>query len=215
MRMENKMKNLVVFFALLTSVANAAPLESANLTTQNKDANARYGVSNYKTVMPGVLFRGGSSTAIKGQQAPLTSSSQEALCSDGFDAAVYAYSKGWKGGDKSVSCNGGQLTYTLKRWDRPAELREVLQTLRDIIVEKKGAMYVHCYFGVHASGYIVTTALMQFCGLSANEGVAYWNSNVAKSIQYEKVQKMIRSFEPYSDLTISAADRARVCPSGL
>ena len=213
--MEKKMKNLIVFFALFTSIANAAPIESASLTTQNKDANARYGVSNYKTVMPGVLFRGGSSTSVRDQKGPLSGSSQEALCNDGFDSAVYGYSTGWKGGDKSVNCAGGQLTYTMKRWDRPADLREVLKTVRDIIVEKKGAMYVHCYFGVHASGYIVTTALMQFCGLSASEGVAYWNSNVAKSIQYEKVQKMIRSFQPYSDLTISAADQARVCPSGL
>jgi len=199
---------------LLSVSAGAAPMESVNLTTQNKAANARYDLFNYKTVMPGVLYRGGS-TGPKGSKAPLSVKATAALCQDGFDAAVYAYSTGWKGDDKPIQCEGGQLTYTMKRWDRPKEQRVVLEELRNIIVEGKGAMYVHCYYGVHASGYIVTTALMQFCGLTPEQGVAYWNSNVAKSIQYEKVQKMIRAFKPYEDLKISAAQQARVCPGGL
>ncbi|MGH9875561.1 MAG: hypothetical protein ACRD9S_24150 [Pyrinomonadaceae bacterium] len=199
---------------LWTVAAQAAPLESVNLTTQNKAANARYGLFNYKTVMPGVLYRGSSSGA-KGQKAPLTAASAQALCQDGFDAVVYAYGTGWSGGDKSIKCANGQLTYTVKRWDHSDEVKAVLKEIHNIIQDGHGAMYLHCHYGVHASGFEVTAALMQFCGLSGEEGVKYWNSNVAKTIQYPKVQQMIRAFKPYSELKISAEQQARVCPKGL
>ena len=61
----------------------------------------------------------------------------------------------------------------------------------------------------------MTAALMQFCDLSGEEGVTYWNSNVAKTIQYPKVQQMIRAFKPYPELEISAEQQARVCPKAL
>jgi hypothetical protein len=100
----------------------------------------------------------------------------------------------------------------MKRWDYPSEVRSVLESLHRIIQEGRGAMYVHCWYGVHASGYIAAVALMQFCGFSPEAAVEYWNSNVAASIRYEKVQNMIRAFKPYPDLEISPGLQARVCP---
>jgi len=119
----------------------------------------------------------------------LTAASAQALCQAGFDAVVYAYTTGWSGGDKSIKCANGPLTYTMKRWDDPDAVQGVLKEIHNIIQDGHGAMYPHCYSGVHASGFEVTAALMQFCGLSDEEGVRYWNSNVAKTFSIPKFSR--------------------------
>ncbi len=208
------MKNLIALFALISTVAQAAPMEGVSLTTLNKQADVKYGVYNYKPVMPGVLYRGGSTTSTPtGQQAPLSSSSQQALCNDGFDAAVYAYPAGWSGGDKSIRCANGQMTYVDRRWDHPNEVHDVMAELHNIIVEGKGAMYVHCYYGVHASGFLATVALMQFCGLKGQAAIDYWDSNVPAKIRYPKVHDMINAYRVDPALAITPEQAARVCPS--
>ena len=174
-------------------------------------SQAKYGVNNFKMVMPGVLYRGGGT----GPQAPLTSDPLQALCNDGFEAAVYVYGKGWRGGPRLVSCGNGRLTYVSKRWDHPDKQHEIMQELYNIIQEGHGAMYVHCWYGMHASGYIAASALKQFCGLSDEKAVAYWNSNVPQKLQYPNVQAKVRAFKPYPELQIGAEQQARVCPGGL
>lgn len=186
---------LAFLLLLLTPTAEAAP----------------GGIKNYKTVMPGVLYRGGGT----GGKEPLSPAALEALCAEGVTSAVYVYKTGWKG-NKAVSCQtpsgDSQIQYDYKQWDSSKDLRATLQKLHQIIVNRSGAMYVHCWYGVHASGFVAAVALRQFCGLSAEESVAYWDSHVPKSIRYEKVQKAIRNFQPFSDLQISPQEQARICP---
>lgn len=201
--------SIVVLMSLAAGRVIAEPPVPQSLTQKIPGAKAKYGLDNFKMVMPGVLYRGGGT----GPRTPLATAPLQALCNEGFSAAVYVYGKGWRGA-RSVNCGNGQLTYVSKRWDHLNEQREILEELHDIIQRGRGAMYVHCWYGVHASGYIVATALMQFCGLSSAQAVAYWNSNVPRTIQYPKVQARIRAFKPYSDLQISAAERTRVCPDG-
>lgn len=168
-------------------------------------------VKNFKPVMPGVLYRGGG----LGEKAPLNQNALDGLCNAGFTESVYGYRTGWTG-TKTTTCNdeagNTRLTYESLQWDNPKSLPPMLRELHDIIRSGRGKMYVHCWYGVHASGYLATIALMQFCGLSGEQGVAYWNSHVPAKIQYPKVQEMIRKFRPLPGLEISDADRSRVCP---
>lgn len=202
------MKTLVALLLAISTSALAAP-PSGNLTKEIPGANKRYnGIKNFKMVMPGVLYRGGGT----GEKVPLGNAQLDALCADGFTNANYAYKTGWTG-TKTSSCGGTRLDYEYRQWDNAGALKSTLAEIHDIIRAGRGAMYVHCWYGVHASGYVVTTALMQFCGYNAEQAVAYWNSNVPAKLQYPKVQQMIRAFKPYREFEISSSDQARVCPN--
>jgi hypothetical protein len=89
-----------------------------------------------------------------------------------------------------------------------------MNLLHKIIVDKKGAMFVHCWYGVHASGTLAATALRQFCGLSGDQAVRYWESTVpSRSLWYPTVLNAVRSFKPDPVLNISQEDKERVCPT--
>jgi len=184
-----------LFFALVSSVFNGSAFGAD-----------QFGLKNVREVMPGVLYRGGG----EGGRQPISSGSMQNLCSYGFQSAYYVYRTGW-GGDHGVSCGGGQTVYMSKQWDNSQQARAILTDIYNKI-QTGGKVYVHCWYGVHASGYIAAIALRQFCGYSAEQGVTYWDSAVPASIRYEKVQQMVRNFSPYSDLQLSAAQQARVCP---
>lgn len=198
---------------LMGQWANAAVPVVDSVTQEIPGARAKYGVSNFKMVMPGVLYRGGNTGGVN--QVPMQSQSVQALCNDGFVSAVYAYGANWPGGVQTSQCTGGSLNYIMKRWDHPTEVSDVMRELYEVIQRGQGAMYVHCWYGVHASGLIVTAALQQFCGLSADEAVDYWDSNVAPTIRYPKVQAMIRAFRADPALQIPANVQARICPRVL
>lgn len=192
---------------LFTETSLAEVPSSSNLTQIILNSKARYGLENFKIVMPGTLYRGGSS----GDKAPLSVKSAQALCKDGFSTAIYVYNRNWDNKSHLTKCQSGQLEYLMLRWDHPSEVHQVLKKLKYIIDKRTGPMYVHCWYGVHASGYVAAVALKQFCGFSNSQAISYWNSNVPKKIQYAKVQTMIQNFKPYPDLLITAEQQARVC----
>lgn len=200
---------LFLLLALLSTNAQSAPDIVSDLTREIPGASQKYnGLKNVKMVMPGVLYRGGGT----GGKSPMGSSQSTALCEDGFSSAVYGYRTGWSG-DHSVQCGSGSLNYSSRQWDKSSAGEAMLRELHSIIQNGSGPMYVHCWYGVHASGYLAAIALMQFCGYDANQAVDYWNSNVPASIRYRKVQDMIRNFRPLGELQISGEQQARVCPN--
>jgi hypothetical protein len=102
------MRKAVAFASLLLSntSASAEVVNAPNVSTTIPSMMKQYGVSNLRMVMPGVLYRGGSTAGTENTRAPLQSSSQQALCNDGFDAIVYGYSNNWHGGSGiSISCD--------------------------------------------------------------------------------------------------------------
>ena len=211
------MKTAVALVCLMVSAAPASA-EMANapsVTVLIPDMMKQYGVSNLRMVMPGVLYRGGSTAGTENNRAPLLSSTQQALCNGGFSAIVYGYGNNWHGGSgQSISCSNGQATYVSKRWDHPGEIHDAMKELHDIITQQKGAMYVHCWYGVHASGTLASAALRQFCGLSGDQAVRYWESTVpSRSLWYPNVLSAIRNFQPDPALSISEEEKKRVCPS--
>jgi hypothetical protein len=177
------------------------------------------GLTHFRVVMPGVLYRGGTEgprASGDGPRRPLQDQSLQALCKAGFSQAVYAYRTGWTG-TRTISCDGNTLQYDYHQWDNRATLKQAFLKLREIITQGKGAMYVHCWYGLHASGFISATALAQFCGPTgwdSRKAADYWDSVIPPSIRYPKEHDQVASFVRFTDpeLQISAQDAARVCP---
>jgi hypothetical protein len=96
-------------------------------------------------------------------------------------------------------------------------LKQVFVKLHDIITQNKGAMYVHCWYGLHASGFISATSLAQFCGTAgwdSRKAAAYWDSVIPPSIRYPQEHDEVANFVRFTDpeLQISEQDATRVCP---
>jgi hypothetical protein len=73
-------------------------------------------------------------------------------------------------------------------------------------------IYMHCWNGWHASGYISAVVLRQFCNVGPDEAVAYWDRTADSPEDYQKVRDLVRAFVKIPTLSISQEQRAAVCP---
>ena len=166
-----------------------------------------HGIRDYREVMPGALYRGGANNG----HAPLTTAQLDALCDAGMGTAIYLYATGFRG-PATVHCARGSLEYIYEGWEgggRAAVHRQIYDTI------KQGGppVFIHCWNGIHATGAVAATALMQFCGLSAGQAVAYWKVGIAPAVQYPKVIQSIMAFHADPQLTLTPEERARYCPT--
>jgi hypothetical protein len=166
-----------------------------------------HGIRDYREVMPGALYRGGANNG----HAPLTAPQLDALCDAGMGTAIYLYTTGFRG-PATIHCTRGSLEYIYEGWDgggRAAVHRRIYDTI------KQGGppVFIHCWNGIHATGAVAATALMQFCGFSAREAVTYWKVGVAPAVQYPKVIQSIMAFHPDPQLTLTPEERAKYCPT--
>jgi hypothetical protein len=116
-----------------------------------------HGIRDFREVMPGVLYRGGANNG----HAPLSKSELNALCEDDIGTAIYLYTTGFTG-PSATSCSKGSLNYIDKGWEgsgRAAVHRQVYDTIKN----KGKPVFIHCWYGIHATGAVAATALMQFC----------------------------------------------------
>jgi hypothetical protein len=206
---------------IICSIAGAISARAENadmIKEQLYPVAGDVGLTHFRVVMPGVLYRGGTEGKRAGQdgpRAPLQRQSLEKLCSAGFTQVVYAYRTGWTG-TQNISCGSNSLTYDYHQWDNRAALKKVFTKLEEIITQQKGAMYVHCWYGLHASGYISATALAQFCGAlgwDSPKAAQYWDSVIPPSIRYQKEHDQVANFVRFTDpeLQISEQNAIRVC----
>lgn len=166
-----------------------------------------HGIRDYREVMPGALYRGGANNG----RAPLTTAQLDALCDAGMGTAIYLYTTGFRG-PATVHCARGSLEYIYDGWEgggRAAVHRKIYDTI------KQGGppVFIHCWNGIHATGAVAATALVQFCGLSTRQALAYWKVGVAPAVQYPKVIQSIMGFHPNPQLTLTPEERARYCPT--
>ena len=166
-----------------------------------------HGIRDYREVMPGALYRGGANNG----RAPLTTAQLDALCDAGMGTAIYLYTTGFRG-PTTVHCARGSLEYIYDGWEgggRAAVHRKIYDTI------KQGGppVFIHCWNGIHATGAVAATALVQFCGLSTRQALAYWKVGVAPAVQYPKVIQGIMAFHPDPQLTLTPEERARYCPT--
>ncbi len=168
-----------------------------------------------KTVLKGVLYFGGSDR----KRALLSSSTQQFLCESGFSTIYSVYDTPNR---SQINCNGNTTRYRkigeAKSSDNAgSRVRTFLEDIYDIIQSNGtlGPIYLHCWYGVHASNTIAQIALKQFCGVSDSELARNWDTvDIYDSLGSKGMRKNIKkiqNFSPYQDLMISAKQRQHIC----
>lgn len=197
------------------------------VTNHGTGVEALYGTRNVRAVLNGVYYRGGANnvfnrTGKRDNSNPLPEDGLAHLCEEGFGTALYMYPTHFASAPSSETCrtfegDSGHLDYgqiSVLRGKRD-DIRRVIATVYDHIRRPElGPIYVHCWNGWHASGYAAAATLRQFCGFTADQAVRYWNLNTdgVNGSGYEGVRALIRKFEPFPEFTISADQRAALCP---
>ncbi len=188
-----------------------------------------YGTRNLRAVLNGVYYRGGANNYYhrvnkRENSNPLPNDGLENLCEEGFGRAVYLYATNYDTAPKQLRCqtfnrHENQIQYlqaSILSY-RESDIKNLLSLIHEHIRNPRlGPIYEHCWNGWHASGFAAVTALRQFCGFTAEQGVKYWDLNTDgnnKESGYERVRQQIRKFVPFSDLEISAEEKRALCPN--
>lgn len=179
-----------------------------------------YGTRNMRTILYGVAYRGGGNnfyhkTDKRDNHNPLPDDGLTHLCMNGFSNAVYLYSKNFSQSKKQyVSDNGNKLEYHQNSGNDRKDLKNLMLMVKKVIDNPaEGPVYLHCWNGWHQSGYVSSAILMQFCKLSNEEAYQYWMDNTdGVNKGYENVKKMVRNFQSFDDIEISAETKALICP---
>jgi hypothetical protein len=199
-----------LFFWSLSIACLVCSLASLDLFAQQpkimQPGTPFHGIRDYREVMPGVLYRGGADNG----RAPLKQSQLNALCETGFGTAVYLYRTGFSG-PSTTRCSKGSLEYIYEGWEGKGRAA-VDQQIYDAIKSKGKPVFIHCWNGIHATGAVAATALMQFCNLPPQKAVKYWKVGVAPRVQYPSVIHNIESFQRNPKLQLTSEERTRYCP---
>lgn len=185
-----------------------AILTPFNINMPRKDS-PELKVKNLKPVLRGVLYRGGS-----GQINYLRNDQLEALCKAGFSNAVYAYGKGAKI-KSTIQCtmHDGR-TNSLTYWDiNFNEKSQFVKLVSDVIRDRKGPIFEHCWAGNHASGELAATALRQFCDFDSAKTKKYWLDNITNPGKGSDPATRAANFKPLENLKLDTATFSQVCPN--
>ena len=165
------------------------------------------GIRDYREVMPGVLYRGGANNG----RGPLNRSQLNALCDEGIGTAVYLYSTQFPG-PSTIRCSIGSLDYVYHGWEgrgRAAVHQQIYNTIKN----KSKPVFVHCWNGIHATGAVAATALMQFCSMPGQTAVKYWKVGISSpKLQYPQVIQNILNFHADPALRLTPEEAAQYCP---
>ena len=165
-----------------------------------------HGIRDYREVMPGLLYRGGANNG----HAPLKQDQLNALCEEGMGTAVYLYTTGFTG-PTSIQCSKGSLDYLYKGWEGNGRAA-IHQKIFDTIQNKGKPVFIHCWHGIHATGSVAATALIQFCDISHDKAVKYWKVGIAEKVQYPKVIQSIMKFKKNPKLQLNPEQQKQYCP---
>jgi hypothetical protein len=182
-----------------------------------------YGVRNARLLFKNIL-RGGANnyyhrTNARSNTNPLPEDGLLNLCQEGFTSAIYLYETNFSTASKNVRCEtreGGMNTlqyfnYPYSKSDSPLK---ALTLVHQHLTDNQGSLYIHCWNGWHASGYISAISLIQFCGWNATDAVTYWDRNtdgVNTDPGYESIRKKIRNFKVFPELQISDELKKEFC----
>lgn len=201
------------------------PLQDVTTKLVNNHGNgfdALYGTRNFRAVLSGIVYRGGANNAYnkikkRDNSNPLPPEGLENLCKEGFATAVYLYPTNYNSAAHAVDCKAGHLDYLQKSvLSSSARAVEILKLVGDVLNGvAEGPVYLHCWNGWHASGFISALILRQYCGFSGEQAVDYWNKNTDGAnvgSSYDSIRDRLRKFQPLADLKIENGIREKVCP---
>jgi outer membrane protein OmpA-like peptidoglycan-associated protein len=185
-----------------------------------------YGTRNMRPVLHGVAYRGGANnyyhlTDKRDNQNPLPLDGMHNLCEEGFSGGIYLYRKGIEEYPMKDTCscidnswntfNYHQLDY----FDSTHVYQMMKMTYLSATNPEVGPIYLHCWNGWHASGYVSAVMLKQFCGFSNWDAVNYWDlgtDGANTSPRYQEQRERIKKFTPYPEFMISDSLQKCLCP---
>lgn len=198
------------------------------VNNQGEGFEELYGTRNFRMVLNGVLYRGGANnyyhrTHRRDNRNPLPLDGLENLCAEGFEQATYLYRTNFETAPPLVGCSSRvqpgtrkTLKYSQESPFNNAGLEAIFRSVYEVTQnDQKGPVYIHCWNGWHASGFLSAVALRQFCGWTGEEAVAYWDRNTDGHNQdpsFERIRQDIRDFVPKSQWSIDASKQAEICP---
>ena len=185
-----------------------------------------YGTRNMRPILHGVAYRGGANnyyhkTDKRKNQNPLPYDGLTGLCKEGFSASVYLYRKNFEDYVQADTCDcvdGTMNKHDYYQYDYfdSTHVREMLSmTYESIMNPDVGPIYLHCWNGWHASGFISAVILKQFCGYSSWDAVNYWDlgtDGANTSPRYQHQRERIKDFNPYPEFMISDSLQDCHCP---
>jgi hypothetical protein len=182
-----------------------------------------YGVRNFRVVLNGVYYRGGSNNThnknlVRGNSNPLEAEALKNLCEEGFSESVYLYATNFTSAPTSVTCrtrdgrpntlNYRQINALLGN-NEHVQLKEIFDHIKGTV---PGPIYDHCWNGWHASGYVAAMSMMQFCSYTHAQADAYWVKNTDGNFTKNSgIRAKLRKFKPFDDLKISKEERDLLC----
>ena len=174
---------------------------------------------NFRVVLHGILYRSGANNVYskkekRANENPLPVSGLKASCEQNFSTVFYLYKKNYDGAHKTIICKGNAMSYEQLSGLESKNEYEFLETIfRNIKQRQAKPILVHCWNGWHASGYVSTLALRQFCRFDKDEATAYWIKNTdGNNKGYDKLVKRIQNFEPKKEFKISNEVMTEICP---
>jgi outer membrane protein OmpA-like peptidoglycan-associated protein len=185
-----------------------------------------YGTRNMRPILHGVAYRGGSNnyyhlTDKRDNQNPIPLDGMHHLCQEGFSNGIYLYRNNYDGYPVGDTCQCVDQSYNafkyhqLDYYDSAHVYRMLEMTYKSATDPNVGPVYVHCWNGWHASGYVSAVMLKQFCGLSDWDAVNYWDlgtDGANTSPRYQEQRERIKEFEPYPEFMISDSLKSCLCP---
>lgn len=185
-----------------------------------------YGTRNMRPILHGVAYRGGANnyyhkTAKRKNSNPLPNDGVSNLCKEGFSHSVYLYRKNWETAPTMDTCKCVNDSRNVMQYDQfdyfdDQHIHDMLEIVYNSAKDSSiGPVYLHCWNGWHASGFISAVILKQFCGMSDLDAVAYWDlgtDGANTSPRYNKIRDRIKNFKPYSKFMLYDSLQNSICP---
>ncbi len=185
-----------------------------------------YGTRNMRPILHGVAYRGGANnyyhkTAKRKNSNPLPNDGVNNLCKEGFSHSVYLYRKNWETAPTLDTCKCVNDSRNVLQYDQfdyfdDQHVHDMLEIVYKSAKDSSiGPVYLHCWNGWHASGFISAVILKQFCGMSDLDAVAYWDlgtDGANTSPRYNKIRERIKNFKPYSEFMLYDSLKNNICP---
>ncbi|MEX1002594.1 MAG: OmpA family protein [Crocinitomicaceae bacterium] len=185
-----------------------------------------YGTRNMRPILHGVAYRGGANNYYhksdkRKNQNPLPLDGLHGLCQEGFSAGIYLYRNNFEAGPLGDTCqcvndSWNKFSYYQYDYYDSTHIYDMLQMTYEAATKPEvGPVYLHCWNGWHASGYLSAVMLKQFCGLSSWDAVNYWDigtDGANTSPRYQEQREQIKEFQPYKEFMLSDSLQSCLCP---
>ncbi len=184
-----------------------------------------YGARNMRPILHGVAYRGGANNHYHKENKrhnhnPLPNDGIENLCKEGFSNSIYLYRNNFETAPTLKDCNClngaiNEMEYHQYDYFDDKHVYEMLKLVYQSAIDTTvGPVYLHCWNGWHASGFLAAVILKQFCGFSDLDATAYWDlgtDGANNSPRYNTIRERIINFKPYSEFIISDSIGNKIC----